>query len=162
VTIVVREIRASDGEWMRETLGRAFGSASVVSRGRLHRADALPGFIAQRGSQRSGLIAYRVDGRECEVVALVSTVANRGVGSALLEAAEARARELDCLRIWLVTTNDNETAIGFYRKRGWSVAAVYAGAVADARRLKPEIPRVGSNGIPIEDEIELERALVEP
>jgi ribosomal protein S18 acetylase RimI-like enzyme len=159
VTIVLREARPADRVWIRETLRRAFGSTTVVSRGRLWRADALSGFIAERESQRSGLLMYHADGRECEVVALVSTVARRGVGSALLDAAEARARDLGCLRIWLVTTNDNEAAIRFYKKRGWAIAAVHAGAVADARKLKPEIPLVSGNGTPIEDEIEFERAL---
>ena len=33
---------------------------------------------------------------------------------------------------------------------------VHRNAIADSRRLKPEIPLTGENGIPIRDEIELE------
>lgn len=60
-------------------------------------------------------------------------------------------------RIWLITTNDNLNALGFYQKRGFRIKAVYPGAVDEARRIKPEIPLAASNGIPIRDEIELEK-----
>jgi hypothetical protein len=58
--------------------------------------------------------------------------------------------------VWLVTTNDNLDALRFYQRRGLRLVAVHAGAVDEARRLKPEIARVGEYGIPIRDEIELE------
>jgi hypothetical protein len=59
-----------------------------------------------------------------------------------------------------VTTNDNVDALRFYQRRGFRLRAVRPGAVDDARRtLKPEIPAVGEQGIPIRDEIELERAI---
>jgi hypothetical protein len=34
--------------------------------------------------------------------------------------------------------------------------------MAEARRLKPEIPKVGTNGLPKEDEIEFEIRLDDP
>jgi hypothetical protein len=55
----------------------------------------------------------------------------------------------------LTTTNDNLTALRFYQRRGFRIAAVRPGAVAAARRLKPTIPELGEHGIPIRDEIEL-------
>lgn len=36
------------------------------------------------------------------------------------------------------------------------LVAVHRKAVDEARRLKPEIPLIGNDGIPIRDEIELE------
>jgi RimJ/RimL family protein N-acetyltransferase len=62
-------------------------------------------------------------------------------------------------RVWLITTNDNSDALKFYQKAGFRIVAVHRDAVALARRLKPEIPLVGENGIPIRDEIELELVL---
>jgi ribosomal protein S18 acetylase RimI-like enzyme len=59
----------------------------------------------------------------------------------------------------LVTTNDNLPAIAFYRKLGWRQVAIHRGAIADARRLKPEIPEFGANGLPKEDEIEFDLTL---
>jgi hypothetical protein len=61
--------------------------------------------------------------------------------------------------LWLITNNDNLPALGFFQKRGLSLVAVYRNAVDVARRLKPEIPLVGKNGIPLRDEIELEMVL---
>jgi hypothetical protein len=63
-------------------------------------------------------------------------------------------------RAWLVTTNDNMRALRFYQRLGWELVAVHRGAVDRAREtLKPEIPRVGNDGIPLRDEIELEYRL---
>jgi hypothetical protein len=39
------------------------------------------------------------------------------------------------------------------------MVALRKGAVNDARRLKPAIPLAASDGTPIEDELEFERAL---
>ena len=60
-----------------------------------------------------------------------------------------------------MTTNDNTDALRFYQRRGFRIRAVRSGAVDDARRrLKPGIPAIGDHGIPLSDEIELERAVV--
>jgi hypothetical protein len=41
------------------------------------------------------------------------------------------------------------------------LAAVHRGAISESRKLKPEIPRFGVGGRPIDDEIEFEW-LLEP
>ena len=63
--------------------------------------------------------------------------------------------------MWLITTNDNTRALGFYRHRGFRVIRVRERAVDETRlRFKPSIPLVNArNGLPIQDEIELERVL---
>jgi ribosomal protein S18 acetylase RimI-like enzyme len=58
-----------------------------------------------------------------------------------------------------VTTNDNEPAIEFYRRRGMALVAVHENALEQSRRLKPEIPLTGLEGRPIRDEIEFEYRL---
>jgi hypothetical protein len=47
----------------------------------------------------------------------------------------------------------------FYQKRGFVIAAIHVNALEKARRLKPEIPLIGEDGIPLRDEIELEMIL---
>lgn len=74
----------------------------------------------------------------------------------LLASARERARDLQCRRLWLITTNDNEPAIAFYKRWGMHLAAVHHGAIAQSRKLKPEISLVGVDGCPIKDEIEFE------
>jgi hypothetical protein len=59
-----------------------------------------------------------------------------------------------------VTTNDNLAALALYAQAGYRLAAVRSGAIDDLRRtIKPSIPEVGSNGIPIHDELELVKEL---
>jgi len=132
------------------------GSTRVVSRGRMHQADQLPGFLGLHEQEPAALLTYHIAGDELEVVTLHATLLRRGLGSALLEAARLKAQELGCRRLWLITTNDNEPAIAFYKAQGMNLAAVHRHALRESRKLKPEIPLTGIGGVPIEDEIEFE------
>ena len=109
--------------------------------------------------QRVGLITYRVDGKECEIVTLDSTIEDCGMGTALIDEAKLPAAAEGCKRLWLVTSNDNTKALRFYQKRGFRLAALYSDALNEARKLKTENPVVGIDGIPLRDEIELELRL---
>jgi hypothetical protein len=55
----------------------------------------------------------------------------------------------------VVTTNDNLHALRFYQRRGFVLAEVRLNAVAHSRLLKPQIPLLGADDIPLRDEIEL-------
>jgi hypothetical protein len=50
-------------------------------------------------------------------------------------------------------------ALRFYQKKGFVLVALYPNAIEESRRLKPEIPLLGNDGIPIRDEIEFELIL---
>jgi ribosomal protein S18 acetylase RimI-like enzyme len=154
----IRPFAPEHRDWARALLAERWGSARIVTRGRLHQADALPGFIALADGRPAGLVTYLVEGDACEVVTLDACESGAGVGTALLEAAAAVARAAGCRRLWLVTTNDNARALRFYQRRGFRIVAVHVDAVRASRRLKPEIPETGDDGIPIRDEIELELA----
>jgi GNAT superfamily N-acetyltransferase len=154
--IAFREIEPPDRDWVQCFLREHFGSTKVVSRNVLHQADGLPGFIALCRGEPSVLLTYWVANAELEVVSLHAAIAGRGLGSRLLAAARQRARDLRCRRLWLITTNDNEHAIAFYTRRGMHLAAIHRAAIAESRKLKPEISRLGVAGRPIEDEIEFE------
>lgn len=153
---VVRVIHRDDRRWISRLLKKYWGSTEVVTRGRIHRADLLPGFAAIDGKKPVGLITYRIEGADCEIVTLNSLVEGAGIGSELLSAVKRVAEMSRCRRLWLITTNDNKPAIEFYKKRGFAVAAVHKDAIGESRRLKPEIPQIGVDGIPIRDEIEME------
>lgn len=157
--IEIRDINPADREWVRSFLQQHFRSTKVVSRGVMHHADDLPGFIATFHGDPSALLTYCVMKGELEVVTLHAAITGRGLGSRLLLAARDRACELRCRRMWLITTNDNEPAIAFYSHWGMHLAAVHRGAIAESRKLKPEISRFGVGGRPIEDEIEFELLL---
>lgn len=145
--------------WAAHMLDDHWGSAQVVSRGVLYDAAALSGLVALRGTECIGLVTYRIEGHACEIVTLDSLVEGIGVGSALIAAVRDTARAAGCARLWLITTNDNLHALGFYQKRGFRLAALHPNALEQSRRLKPQIPLVGMDGIPLRDEIELDMPL---
>lgn len=157
--IILEKFSNTHAVWARQLLEDNWASCSVVSRGRVHRADHLPGFVAAINGDPLGLLTYHVSGRECEIVTLNSLREGVGIGTLLVDAAHAAARQAGCKRLWLITTNDNLAAVRFYQKRGFELAAVHRRAVEESRKLKPEIPKTGRNGIPIQDEIELEMRL---
>jgi ribosomal protein S18 acetylase RimI-like enzyme len=157
----IRLIETSDREWVRDVLQKEWGSVRSVSRGRLYQPDQLPGLIAMAGGNRAGLLTYRIEGGEMEVVTLNALEPGKGAGAALLAEAREIARQAGCRRLWLITTNDNEPAIRFYERRGMRLAAVHKDALLESRKLKPEIPLTGVDGKPILDEIEFEYCLEE-
>jgi ribosomal protein S18 acetylase RimI-like enzyme len=157
--ITVRELVEADRAWVRQFLAEEAGATRVVSRGKLHYPDTLPGFAALLDDNLVGLLNYRLDGLEMEVVTLYASIQRKGVGSALLEAAKASAVKAGCNRLWLITTNDNQPAIDFYTGRGMSLAAIHKDALSQSRKLKPEIPLYGLGGKAITDELEFEMLL---
>ena len=134
--------------------------ARVARLGELLDPMAYPALLAEADGGISGLLTY-VPGpgwQQCEILTLHATQQWRGVGSALIAAMEQLAAGHGCGRLWLITTNDNVDALRFYQRRGFQLAAIHRHAVDDSRRrLKPEIPAVGAYGIPMRDEIEIEK-----
>jgi len=155
----INPIQASDLPFIRQALNQSWGSPRVVSRGVLYDATTLPGFIAIHQNEPEGLITYSIVGAECQIVTLNSRQEGMGIGTALIEAVKTVAERAGCRRLWLITTNDNLAALRFYQKRGFMIAAVHINALENSRKLKPEIPLLGKDGIPLRDEIELEYLL---
>lgn len=165
--VTIRALDANDRGWGTRLLEENWGSAQVVTRGHIHQADRLSGFAAILGGQGEvdgryrpgdpvGLVTYKISNDQCEVVSLNSLVEGLGIGTRLLEAVIDVSRRAGCARIWLITSNDNTTALRFYQRRGWRLAALHRGAIDQSRLKKPSIPPIGIDGIPIHDEIELE------
>jgi ribosomal protein S18 acetylase RimI-like enzyme len=157
--VLVRPIGGDDRTWVRTLLEERWGSATIVARGRSYDADSLPGYVALLDGEPAGLVTCLDEGEECEVVSLDSLNEGRGVGSALIQAASRFARERGCRRLVLVTTNDNLRALRFYQRRGFRLVALRPGEIDRLREIKPEISKLGFDGIPIRDELELELAL---
>ena len=137
-----------------------WGSAEMVISSGVYDCSTLNGFIVvDHNDNISGLITYIMTNDECEIISLDSVEENKGLGTSLLRAVEAIARKEKCPYIKLVITNDNLAALKFYQKRGYVLTKIHRNAVEKARKMKPEIPIVGNDGIPIRDEIELEKWL---
>jgi len=134
-----------------------WGSELQVVHQSVYRPAELPGLLAERAGRVVGLLTYQVSDEMLEVVTLNAIERRTGVGTILMEAVAADARQLRCHEIRLTTTNDNLDAIRFYQRRGLRLVALRPSAVDRARLEKPEIPRVGDYGIPLRDEIDLVR-----
>jgi ribosomal protein S18 acetylase RimI-like enzyme len=153
----VRPYAPGDRRWAEGLLEQAMGSTRAVRLGELVEPAGLPGLVAEREGERIGLLTYIVDGDQFEVLSLHCRVENAGAGGALLEAAAGLAAGRGCRRLWLVTTNDNLHALGFYQRRGLRLCALHAGSLDRDRALKPELPEVNpDNRIPLRDLLELE------
>jgi N-acetylglutamate synthase-like GNAT family acetyltransferase len=157
--VSVREATAADAEAVAAFLER-HGSAVVARHGELLDATGRPGLVAEDDGRLVGVLTYVVDGTACEVLTLHADPPGTGVGTELMEAAAEVAAAQGCDRLWLITTNDNVDALRFYQRRGFRLTGLRPGAVDHSRRvLKPQIPEVADNGIPIRDELDLERPL---
>jgi GNAT superfamily N-acetyltransferase len=152
----VRPIKEEDRLWIEEFYIQRWGSGRVVTRGKLHTVASLPGFIAWKTGVRCGLLTFHAGEDQIEIVSLDSIEPGLGIGTALLSKIRDFARKENSRRIWLITTNDNTPALRFYQKRGFFIVRVHRNAVSESRKIKPEIPLLGVDGIPLRDEIELE------
>ena len=158
-TFTIRATDKDDRNWVAQFLDKQWGSTRIVTRGEVYLAHLLPGFVVEQDGERIGLATYRVEGTDCELLTINSLVNGEGIGTALIDAVKHAAQEAGCKRLWLITTNDNLNALRFYQKRGFALVAVYPKALDQSRKLKPEIPLFGLDGIPLRDEIELEMRL---
>ena len=73
--------------------------------------------------------------------------------------AELLARKIGLAKITLITTNDNLIELKFYQKRGYRIVKVIPDAVTEARKVKPMIPFIGNDDIPLHDELLLQKHL---
>jgi GNAT superfamily N-acetyltransferase len=134
-------------------------SARVARLGELIDTLDHPGLVAEQDDGAlAGVLTYVIEGDSCEILTLHAADQWTGAGTALIRAVEQVAAERGCRRMWLLTTNDNVDALRFYQRRGFRLAELRPGGVDDSRaRLKPEIPETGEYGIPLRDEIVLEK-----
>lgn len=131
----------------------------IVSKGVLHDTRTHHGFAAIENDKVVGYVLYNIADNDCEITVLESLRENQGIGSALIRFVIREAEKSNCRRIWLITTNDNTHAIRFYQRFGFTLRDVYINAMDESRKLKPQIPLTGNEGISISHEFEFEMRL---
>jgi ribosomal protein S18 acetylase RimI-like enzyme len=156
----IRPLNFEDKTWVSELMIEHWGADLVVAHGTTYQPSTLSGFAAIQADKVLGLLTYHLRrGESCEIVTLDSLRESTGIGTALIEAVKQIAQKAHCKRLWLITTNDNLKALRFYQKRGFVLVTIHRNAIEKARKVKPEIPLIGNDGIPLQDEIELEMIL---
>lgn len=131
----------------------------VITKGFSHDTSDSDGFISVTNGELTGYALYNIYESQCEILVLQSLYENRGIGSALINAIIDVAKSKKCIRVWLITTNDNIHAIRYYQKFGFELTAVYINALDESRKLKQSIPLIGNDNIPLKHEFEFSYTL---
>ena len=155
MSVIIRDRRTYDDDWVVQLLTERWGSTIQVTDGRALDCLELPGLVATDTGRRVGLLTYADDGETVEIVTIDAVSPGEGIGALLVEGIAQVAADLGVRHLKVITTNDNLDALGFYQRMGFVLVALRPEAVAVSRRFKPEIAEVAANGIPIRDELEL-------
>jgi len=153
--IIVRPANESDQEKINKIISESWGSTIIVSTQKFD-ASKLPTLIVEDEGKLSGVCVYNISGGRLEIVAIKTLIHGKGYGKALISDCKRLAKEKALTSIFLITTNDNLDAMGFYQKQGLRMVKIYPDEMDEVRKIKPEIPLIGENGIPLKDEIEFE------
>lgn len=161
ISPTVRPVVDADRPLISDLVGAEWG-LPVVSVSGVYDPGTLPGIVAEQNGELLGVLTYRVNESDMEVVTLNSLIGGRGIGSVLLAEAR-RMAEASRRRLWLITTNENLRAIAFYQRRGMEIAALHRNFADDVRRTKPgdegEGQQHGPGGIVFRHAIEFEYPL---
>ncbi|MCP3740941.1 GNAT family N-acetyltransferase [Rossellomorea sp. BNER] len=157
--MVITDLSNFDKRKIRKFFEENWGSVEMVLSTGVYNCIDLPGFLIIEENEIKGLITYFKNNDYWEIISLDAIVENNGIGTKLLNCLENEAKSHNIKWIKLITTNDNIRALTFYQKRGFRIVNIIPFAVDKAREIKPEIPFVSDHGIPIRDELLLEKVL---
>jgi len=149
----IRRLDQNDLSRLRDFWTKQWGDDFIVVHNGIIRYDEVDGLIYD---EWAGVATFMIRGEECEITSLDSLHEGKGIGTTLIDEVLREAQEKNCRRVFLITTNDNLHALGFYQRRGFELVAIHRGAVNESRKIKPSISLIGENNISLRDEIELE------
>lgn len=160
-SIAVRPLTWDDVDAAEVLVDAALAGRHQRRLGVEHDVLGFPGFAAWQGGDLVGVATWSHERPRAELTALAVAEGHRGlgVGAALVEWVAAAGRKHGTHVLWLVTTNDNLDALRLYQRHAFRLVELRPGAVDAARAEKPTIPRSGAHGIPLRDELVLERRL---
>jgi GNAT superfamily N-acetyltransferase len=156
--VLVREAADSERSSAVDLFTRDFGRSGIVAFGQIKDLDAVPIIVAEMNGEIAGALAYRLVDAGLHIVALATDPMwqRSGVGGYLVAEAELLARRLEISRVIVSMTNDNLPSLYFYQRRGYVVSEWIPNGAA---RLATSASLVGFGGIPIRDEVRLEKTI---
>lgn len=156
--VLVREARDTERQSALELFRRDFGRSGIVAFGEIMDLDATPTIVAEMNAEIAGALAYRLVDAGLHIVALATDPMwqRSGVGGYLVAEAELLARRLSIPRVVVSMTNDNLPSLYFYQRRGYFVCDWIPNGAA---KLSASTSLIGFGGIPIRDEVRLEKPI---
>lgn len=154
--VFVREAADSERQAALDLFHHDFGHSNLVAFGEVMDLDAVPTIVAEMNGEIAGALAYRLVDAGLHVVALATEPMwqRSGVGGYLIAEAELLARRLHIPKVIVSTTNDNLPSLYFYQRRGYCISDFVPNGVARHAR---SASLIGFGGIPVRDEIRLEK-----
>ena len=131
----------------------------VVSKGRIIRPEDVEALGLFGAEELVAVASFQLAGDSAEITSLDAFRRGHGYGRQLLAEVERQLARRGVKRCWLVTTNDNVHAISVYLREGWRHVGLRLDALDEVRALKPAVPLIGQDGIPLRDEWEFEKYL---
>lgn len=150
-----------DQEFIRKRWEETWG-LPVVSIDRSYLPEDVQGLAwRDEWGEALGLVTWHIDGDHAELVTVDAYQQGRHIGGRLLAGAEAELRSHNVRTVSIITTNDNLRAVAFYVRHGYRIVRIELDGVERVRKIKPDVPLVGNEGLPLRDMFELKKDLLE-
>ncbi len=155
---LIRQAGPEDAAVIEGIFRRHYGRGAVVALGETIDVADCPAMVAELKGEVAGALAYRLLPGALHVVALATDPLwqRSGVASQLLAEAEVLAARHGLARLAASTSNDNLPALYFYQRHGLAITDVGPGALLPHAASPGER---GFGGIPVRDEVRLEKEL---
>jgi ribosomal protein S18 acetylase RimI-like enzyme len=137
---------------------RFWGEQQQLTYNRTLTITQLPAYIAkQKNNKIIGFVSYTQTKNATLIAALgiLPQYQNAGIGKQLIKKVEAEAKHLHKKKLLVSTSNDDLPALALYQKLGFQITQVKPNTIAQkhGKTIK------GINGIPVRDEIRLQKTL---
>jgi ribosomal protein S18 acetylase RimI-like enzyme len=155
---VIEKVRAEDhADWVRKLVLELWGEERQLTFDREFDPAECVAYYGRVGNCVVAFISLAEDKDDLIIVALdvYPEYQGAGIGSRMIEKAELEARRLGKKRVLVSTSNDNLPALGFYQALGFQILQV----VPDALVRKHGKILVGIGGLPVRDELRLQKTL---
>jgi len=158
-SILIRPKTAADEAWAVGFLKCQFNGTYLPEFFSEKSLSNFLALVAEIDGEPVGLLTYHIQSDACHIVSLNVSRKRIGVGESLLNRLEAEALAHACKKLICTISNDNLNALRFLQKRDFHLVAIRADAIEERRRQNPTIQLKGEYGIPLRDELVLERDL---